>query len=849
MTEASAEARGVDPLAAIIHAVRSVDPELPADVVTQALAETAATRARLRRLAQALESSGDLLVGAPPTGPIIVDQFISALRDRGARSVLAPTCPSCGKASPLVRWHDGVRRCEPCTARTERTACAGCGKSTVRLALNRAGRPVCRRCDQADRTDPAEIVCAAVGALDPGAKPTSVAAQLIRAVPNAAQRRKLAWALQDDPALLTGAGADGPPSLIALVDALLELGIRGVVRPACPLCGSIELALSNTRDGRRCCKPCYRRTAAAVCGRCDRVQTVAGRGPAGEALCAACYRADPVNYEACDACGRSRPVAQRLDGKPRCTKCRRLPIAKCTACGRTRPCTATTKGTPRCPACAERLREKEPCDACGNERRVGRRLADGRALCPSCAARREPCAVCGNPRRVAARDQHAAALCKKCYEKHPLSRDHCVRCGALDHLHHFGLCNRCAAHRMLCRLLGGDDESVAPQLKGVLDTLEASDPKGVLTWLRNREPRDALAALGAAGSASHEILDALPAVKSAQYLRSILVTGGVLPARNEAVAALLRWIPQGLAEVRRAEDRKVLDSYVRWHRLRRLRSRPEHQTTAEHTARIRDEINASVRLLNWLDQRGRTLKQTTQSDIDLWIAATPPKHHEARAFVAWAVERRHARGIEIPQRRITRSRSVISDAERLDIIRRLLEDTTLDTASRLAGLLVVVFAQPLNRVARLTLDQIHREEHQVKLAFGTQPVVIPPPIDQILLKQAERRHRRAVVARTGTSPWLFPGLRAGEPMSPQGMLKKLRHLGIQARPARHTALLDLAKDVPAPVLSRLLGISLWSATRWCGETGAEGAQYAAEVARRHTRPPVERLPGPAAEAE
>lgn len=35
-----------------------------------------------------------------------------------------------------------------------------------------------------------------------------------------------------------------------------------------------------------------------------------------------------------------------------------------------------------------------------------------------------------------------------------------------------------------------------------------------------------------------------------------------------------------------------------------------------------------------------------------------------------------------------------------------------------------------------------------------------------------------------------------------------RNIGTSTRPARHTALLDMAKDVPAPVLCSLLDISL-----------------------------------------
>lgn len=59
----------------------------------------------------------------------------------------------------------------------------------------------------------------------------------------------------------------------------------------------------------------------------------------------------------------------------------------------------------------------------------------------------------------------------------------------------------------------------------------------------------------------------------------------------------------------------------------------------------------------------------------------------------------------------------------------------------------------------------------------------------------------------------------------------------EARPARNTALMDLANQLPTTVLSRLLGLSTRTAAKWSAEAGLLRAGYAAELARDRTCTP------------
>ncbi|ANP51892.1 hypothetical protein J2Z21_009398 [Streptomyces griseochromogenes] len=62
---------------------------------------------------------------------------------------------------------------------------------------------------------------------------------------------------------------------------------------------------------------------------------------------------------------------------------------------------------------------------------------------------------------------------------------------------------------------------------------------------------------------------------------------------------------------------------------------------------------------------------------------------------------------------------------------------------------------------------------------------------------------------------------------------RLNQLGIRARPARNTALFELAAELPPVVLARLLGLNITSAERWASEASASTASYASEL---HGRP-------------
>jgi len=90
----------------------------------------------------------------------------------------------------------------------------------------------------------------------------------------------------------------------------------------------------------------------------------------------------------------------------------------------------------------------------------------------------------------------------------------------------------------------------------------------------------------------------------------------------------------------------------------------------------------------------------------------------------------------------------------------------------------------------------------------------------------------------GTSAWLFPGGRPGYPISAFQLGERLRQIGIRCGQSRSAALFQLATDLPATVLARMLGIHIGVAVQWQRASAGDWMAYAADVSRRTRQQPV-----------
>ncbi len=791
-----------DPIGMIVALVADHDPGADRSSIAAAVESVAGGRAKQRRLARALLERPAVLVDGRSPAPRAVADLLLAVRAAGAHMVAAPACAGCGKLLRTFQRRGQDWYCAVCGPHRE--PCAGCGQIRPVSSRDRDGRARCVHCPPDDGGDPVDAVLEVIRRLDPTLPPARVAAAVQAAAPRSGQRHQLAWALQEQPDLLAGAGAQAPaPCVLRLIDALCDLGSSAVVRPACPGCGRV-IRLHRRISKRWLCRNCVAKSRAQPCARCGTVREAATRDEHGQPLCARCFIVDPANQETCIGCARRRPVSSRTEDGPLCPTC--LPIATmtCAICGRQRPCfISAATGQPWCTACKKRWIR---CTGCSQVRPLRGGTLDA-PLCATCT-RADPgfwstCPGCGQPGRL--------------------------RTGR-------GRCVRCSLDQRLRELLGDDRGQIRPHLQALYQALTATDRPGtVVGWLDKSAAPSILRDLQAgARELTHATLDELPPGKPVEHLRSVLVAVGSLPRRDEHLARLQRWTAGIIAQRANAEQRQLLHRYALWHVIRRLRARlGDAPATHEQVIAAQRNIRAARALLDWLTTRGLTLATAGQRDLEAWLGIAASAHRvDAGNFVRWA-RRQKLTQLDFAANRWGGPTGVINTETRWEQARWLLHDDTVETEDRVAGLLVLLYAQRAADISRLTTDHLQTTDDEVRIRLGAEPVLLPEPLATLVRHVLATRHGHAAIGDLTASPWLFPGGRPGQPISPFRLTERLRHLGIYSGQARCTALFALAAELPAALLARMLGIHIAVAVAWQRASSGDWTTYAADVSRRH----------------
>lgn len=581
----------------------------------------------------------------------------------------------------------------------------------------------------------------------------------------------------------------------------------------------------------------------AVCGECGRERKCRGVA-AGRPQCNGCRgKAYKQPTATCSACGRERRCHGAKTDAPLCNTCRRRgepkrepPVRVCSACGKHRPCLYASSDRPMCRPCAGRVpSRREPCAFCGKLAIAAARTPVG-AECANCRTRRLrskiTCAVCQRTRRPSA---GRPGVCERCAGERVAQT--CSGCGAEDHNYCAGLCARCSLRARIEKLTRSGDPAAVAALQGYLTALvQRPDAFSTLNWTTSSRGYDTLRELiSGALPLTHEALDTITdRGHTTLYLRADLVVYGALPERHEQSAAISALIDRELPALTNATDRLHLRTFATWKVLYEL-SRAERRGTASPNshAHARRQILSASELLRWLAEHDLALEDLRQEHLDRWLAEGPEHRKKVRAFIRWAA-RRHITGPLSARPPATRRHvDPAGPGERLAQLRRLLTDNALDPRDRVAGCLIILFAQRISRLVLLAKDDVQERDGQVFLRLGNEPLLLPEPL--ATLTRQLRDDPPSPNATTTSSSWLFPG-RRGDNLSEGYMRERLQRLGIKALPARNAAALQLGQTVPAAILADLLGFATNTTERWTQLAGGDWTRYAAARATTTTPP-------------
>ena len=272
--------------------------------------------------------------------------------------------------------------------------------------------------------------------------------------------------------------------------------------------------------------------------------------------------------------------------------------------------------------------------------------------------------------------------------------------------------------------------------------------------------------------------------------------------------------------------------YATWHVLRRLR----HTASAGPIGHYRHQgarrnLRVAAQFLTNLAHRDRTLAACCQGDLDRWMAhATAPNITSLRPFLRWAITARRMPHLQLPPTNQPLP-SPISHQQRLELIRRLHSDDALDPTERVIGLLILLYAQSLDKITRLTIDDITTTDGHMLIRLGNPSAPVPAPFNEIINDYLAARPN-LTTATNPDSRWLFPGRRAGQPMHPTTIRKRLQRLEIPNLNSRSRALRELLLQAPPAVVAGMLGYAASRAEVIAAEAGGTWQHYAPGDHRR-----------------
>ncbi|MFB9732648.1 recombinase XerD [Ornithinimicrobium kibberense] len=483
---------------------------------------------------------------------------------------------------------------------------------------------------------------------------------------------------------------------------------------------------------------------------------------------------------------------------------------------------STARGRPR----TTTLRD-DPCARCGrNIPRLAANWPEGR-LCYVCyynaVQTRGTCPACLQSRLLPGlRRPDNAPICSTCASI-PVDF-HCERCD-IEAGHHRGhLCARCALRDDLHALLGREPADLA--LAGLIDALCASErPESILVWKRSPKVQALLRNLGDGTiPVTHEGLDTVPG-KPTEHLRAMLQHHGLLPQRDPYLPRFEQWI---LAKLDGLPDdvRQPVQYFATWHHLRRIRAKAAAGAATRgpvHSAK--QEITETVKFLVWLHETyQRTAATCTQQDIDEWLAAGPTTRSAIRTFFV----RAKASGLNTQvtiRPRAAKTSPTLSQDQRLAWIHELLTGTSESLPYRVAGMLLLLYAQPLVKVVAFPTSIVDDRDMGMSITLGAHATDVPEPFASLIRGHLAARPNLRTGAGSDSS-WLFPSTLAGRHLHPNTVMDRLRDLGVNLLGARNRAIGELVLECPPALVADALGYSHQVAFLHADKAAEPWARYA-----------------------
>jgi integrase len=439
------------------------------------------------------------------------------------------------------------------------------------------------------------------------------------------------------------------------------------------------------------------------------------------------------------------------------------------------------------------------------------------------------CANCDHEGVLPGINDDRRPTCRKCSGiRVPLD---CKHCGAEAPLYRREMCWRCALAQEINRRLTGPEGAVPVRLRPLADLVNSMEnANSGITWLHNKQVRWLLAGLACGDiELSHEGLDSLPYNRRVDYLRGLLVSCAVLPARDRYLAMFDRWQNEKLATVENPDHARVLEQFVRWHvRRHLLRKAKDEPLQLGPFVAAKQNVTVAMKFLAWLGSQQVTLGDCAQDDLDTWFANGPATFQSARPFLWWAMGTHQMQRLDVPEMKV-RARPRLSEDERIALLRKVLLSDTMALPYRVAAGLILLFGRTAVSILRLRVTDVRSTRNDLRVRFSKDWISIPEPFAALLRLLIDNRPNMQTAANP-ESPWIFPGIYPGEHLGWNALVSELARNDIPVLAARSGSWQAMTRATPIAVLAKSLGVSIITATRHANAAGTDWMSYVATKA-------------------
>ena len=468
-----------------------------------------------------------------------------------------------------------------------------------------------------------------------------------------------------------------------------------------------------------------------------------------------------------------------------------------------------------------------PCGRCGGHYQIVAHWPDA-DVCGYCyqqAKRRHGTCACGHDGILPGRIEGRPA-CRRC-SRIRLNID-CTVCGAEDELYRGTRCWRCELASLVDeRLTNPTTGVIAPELAPLASALKSMKrANSGVTWIRQRHVTSFLQNLTVVPRTTHEVLDELPASRTRDYVRGLLVEHGALPQRDEIKIRYQHWAATALDRLTDPQMRPIVERYIRWHHLRRMNQ--AEQVTYGTFLRSKQTVTVAINFLNWLTAEDIALADLQQGHLDRWVATGPTTRLIADRFLRWAISSGLvASDLTLPTHRRGTSRKL--DAGTQDhAIQQVTHTHDLTPRDRAAAILVLVFAQQIEDIVQLTWKDVTVTDDVVTVRLTDLEIVLPDPLDGPLRQLAAHPEHDQTAAHPN-STWVFRGYSPGQHLTAHALRQRIGQICGGVRAARLGALAELSKLAPVAVIAEALGYHPVTIERHALDSAAIYSQYVAAV--------------------